>query len=247
MHRHSINLAGLARISFVALVTLAVSTDSALQPVQSKAADQDRTAAEEFEALTKVQREARDKFSRAYSAAKTEQERQQVLKELGTAAAPETYTQSYLKFVQDHPDDPVVFKAFNWLLTYHRKNEATNKAAAILAKHHSGNEQMTAVCMDVKRHPCAAGEMLMRALLEKSPHRAVQGYARFSLAGCLQHRCEGLIRDDAAQERERLNQESDKLLEQVVKEYADLTHGESTLGKAAAVNGSNSRLSIGCK
>ena len=237
MHRPSSDRVGLAGIciGFVAVVMLVTSIGSTKQPEQNTAGEHERTPAEDYDALIKAQREGQDKYSRAYQAAQVEQERQQVLKELGTAAAPQSYTQGHLKLIQNHPDDPVVFKAFQWLLTYDRYAEATNKAAVILTKHHSQNEQMAAVCKNLQIFPCPAGEKLMRALLEKSPHRPVQGYARYSLAGCLQSRGEWLIRNDAAPERDRLKEEAERLLEQVVKQYADLTHDSTTLGKAAAV------------
>ena len=43
-------------------------------------------------------------------------------------------------------------------------------------------ESMADVCKFLAHYPCGAGDTLLRAAIAKSPHRIVQGYARFSLA-----------------------------------------------------------------
>jgi hypothetical protein len=212
-------------------IILATAAALMCQPILGPLGAEDpkpSTSAEEYEKLVKAQRAAQEKFSQAYQAAKTDQERQQVLKEHGRAS-PQSHSGGFLKLIQKHPKDAAALKAFWWLLAYDRGGRATSQAARLVAEHHGRSEDIVSVCRSLSTYPCPAGEKLLRVVLEKNPHRAAQGNARYSLAQCLKNRSDNA----AARERDQLGQEAEKLLEQVVGQYPDLKHYSGTLGKAA--------------
>ena len=79
--------------------------------------------------------------------------------------------------------------------------------------------------------PCPAWDKLLHKAIDTNPHRAVQGYARFSLAVSLRTEADRMA-TARPEDREPYEREAEKLLQQVIDKYADLKH-QTTLGKAA--------------
>src|SRR5437868_11062086 len=68
----------------------------------------------EFDALVKAQRDSQAAFNTAYAAAKTNEEKQQVLKEYG-GRSPQQQGASFAALIEKYPNDPVAIKALDWL------------------------------------------------------------------------------------------------------------------------------------
>jgi hypothetical protein len=85
-------------------------------------------AAKELAALQKEWDDAQLAFSKAYQEAKTDEEKQQVLKEKRPKAA--DYADRFLKIAETDPDSPEAGQALSWLFTQGRGTEAGNKAQA---------------------------------------------------------------------------------------------------------------------
>jgi hypothetical protein len=190
------------------------------------------TPHEKYQVLVKAHQQAQEAFSKAYNAAKTDEERQRVQKELGTeatAATADHYAGQFLKLIRDHPKDPVVLEAFRWLLTRLPGSRETNQAAETVLAHLIEDERLADICKSLMYSYCQVGDQVLRKAIDKSPHRSVQGYARFSLAICLRTRADWMG-NNLPEEREPIEREAEKLFQQVIEKYADLKH-ITTLGK----------------
>jgi hypothetical protein len=81
----------------------------------------------EFEALVKAQRDAQAAFNKAYAAAKTNEEKQQVVKEYG-GRSPQQQGASFAALIEKYPNDPVAIKALDWLFQRDPGGQATATA-----------------------------------------------------------------------------------------------------------------------
>jgi hypothetical protein len=186
---------------------------------------------DKYRALVKAQQQAQDQFSKAYNAARTDEERQRVQKELGGKASADHYARQFLQLIRQHPKDAAALEAFRWLLSRVPHSPETGQAVETLLANWIEDERLAEVCRSLVYRPCPAGDRLLQRAIDKSPHRAVQGYARFSLAISLITRADRMT-DARPEDREPHERAAEKLLQQVIDRYADLKHG-TTLGKAA--------------
>jgi flagellar motor protein MotB len=196
-------------------------------------ADQPESPAplEKYRALVKAQQQAREQFSKAYNAAKTDEERQRVQKELGGRASADHYTGQFLQLIRTHPKDPAALEAFRWMLSRVPNSPETGQAVETLLANWIEDERLAEVCRSLVYRSCPAGDTLLQRAIDKSPHRTVQGYARFSLAMSLITRADRMT-SARPEDRKPYEREAEKLLQQVIDKYADLKHF-TTLGKAA--------------
>jgi thiol-disulfide isomerase/thioredoxin len=187
--------------------------------------------AEKYRALVRAHQVAGREYSKANAAAKTDRERQRVADEFAGKVSASSYASRFLALIVEHPKDPVVLDAFLWLLAHLPSGDETDRALKILLRHWIGDERLEAVCKSPFSGSGRAGERLLRAAMGKSPHRAVQGYAHFSLALALRAKAESMA-IHAPSNREPYEREAEKLLRRVIEEYADLKH-VTTLGQEA--------------
>jgi hypothetical protein len=107
----------------------------------------------------------------------------------------------------------------------------TGEAVKLVIRHWIEDERLAEVCKTLVHYSCDAGDTLLRAAIDKNPHRTVQGYARFSLGLSLKARADRMAYARPA-DREPYEREAEQLLQQVIDKYADLKH-LPTLGRAA--------------
>jgi len=191
------------------------------------------TPAEELQTIIKAQRQAQEDFSKAYNAAKTDEDRQRVLKEAGVKASPNSdyYAEKFLALIRNHPKDPAALDAFRQMLARMRHSPQSREAAKLIIDNWIQDERLADVCKSLIYYSCDEGDTILRAAIDKSPHRNVQGYARFSLALSLKYRADGMANSLPA-EREPFEREAEQLFQQVIDKYADLKHITS-LGREA--------------
>jgi hypothetical protein len=192
----------------------------------------DRTPAEEYQALLKAYQQGQKDFNDAYQAAKTDAERQQVLTRSFAQASAQNHAPGFLKLIQRHPDDPTALDAFRWLVSSVRDAAETRRAADVIIRHWAGSDQIVPVIQSLRYYPCDAGVRVLRAVIAQNADRPAQGYARYSLALGLKAQVEQRSQGTAARTDPR-SREAEKLLEEVVARYADLEGLGGTLGKAA--------------
>jgi thiol-disulfide isomerase/thioredoxin len=191
--------------------------------------DPPASPAEQYQALLNAVNQAEHDFNQAYNAAKTDQERQKVAKDLGRKASASSFAPKFLTLIQNYPQDKAALDAFWWLISRVRGAQETDDAVDVLLRYRMQDADLARTCQSLTYYHCRAGDRLLRAAIERSPHHAVQGYARFSLALSLRH--------DASranvERRDALENEAKQLLQEVAKSYSDLKYRATTLGKAA--------------
>lgn len=86
--------------------------------------------AKEYAAIEKEWNDAQQAFSKAYQQAKTNEERQQILKE--KRPQPGAYAERFLKLAAAHPDSPEATRALAWVAGNNRGTEMAKKAVGQL-------------------------------------------------------------------------------------------------------------------
>jgi AhpC/TSA family len=185
------------------------------------------TPAEEFQAILKEAQQAQEEFRKAYGAAKTDEERQRVLKESGTKSSVNSpyFADKFLELIRNHPKDPAALDAFRRLLAM-GDGPQNREAAKLVIDHWIENERIADVCKTLVYYSGDAGDTLLRAAIVRSPHRNVQGYARFCLALSLKTRADRWGNGQPA-DRKPLEREAEQLLQQVLDKYADLNYSQT--------------------
>jgi AhpC/TSA family len=159
---------------------LVIAINFTLAAVQDKAA----TPTEQYRAILKEFGEA----ANANWKATTDEERKKA------AARVEPLPLKLLELAEKYPNEPWTLEALTqvitheyWLDNYSKhagwgKDSRQAKAIAILLRDHIGSDKLAETCKRAQfgfRKEC---EMFLRTLLEKSPHRDIQGHACLRLA-----------------------------------------------------------------
>jgi len=160
----------------------------------------------------------------------------------------------FLKLAQQHPQDPVAVDALLWVASHMRTGGELTQALQILAKNHIKSPKLADLCRRLVRKPSTAAEQLLRKLLKHSPHTSVKAQACFHLAAYLQRQIKQIesLKDDPTQARrldqyygkgfskrllslkpKTISQEIEQLYERVVKSFAEVKTGETTMGAVA--------------
>jgi hypothetical protein len=85
-----------------------------------------------FSQLMTEYQSAMNAFQAEYQAAKTVEERQQLMQQ--SYPRPEKYADAFLELAQQHPDDQAAVRALQWILSYAAATPAGEKAANILVE-----------------------------------------------------------------------------------------------------------------
>jgi hypothetical protein len=147
--------------------------------------------AERYKALLKEHQDAIDIFSKAYFAAKTDEERKKVITEKSPPL--DRLVPRCLTLAEEHPNDPVAVDALIWVVANTSdsdggKDRPRAKALARLLGDHVRSEKLAQVCQRMTRDFRKESETFLRTVLEKSPHKEVQGPACLTLAQFLSFR-----------------------------------------------------------
>jgi hypothetical protein len=210
-------------VALLVAVVAARADDPKPQGGPPKKAEAAQSPAERYKALDKEFNDAQQEFFKVYQEAKTDEEKQKLLDE--KYPRPDRYAARFLKLAEEHPNDPAAVDALVWVGT--RSNPADRqKALDTLLKDHIQSDKLGTVCQTLSY--AADGETPLRAILEKSPHHAVQGTAGFNLAQLLKRRADRGGANDPATVKE-----AEGLFERVVEKYADVKHFRGTLADAA--------------
>jgi hypothetical protein len=181
----------------------------------SKSSDSSPAARRDYERLVKEYETARNDYFKAYEAAKSDGAREKL-------KYPEasTYAPRFLDLARKHPKDPAAIDALVWVAVNSNRGTEFEEAIGKLSKEHIQSEKLDQVCRSLVYSDSPQAEPTLRTLLEKSPHRAVQGQACLSLGLLLKRRPESA-------------NEAEKLFEQVVARFGDVKTRRGTLGDAA--------------
>ena len=169
--------------------------------------------AEQFQALLKEFQTAQQEFTRLHRAARTDEER------LGAQEKNplNPFIARFLALAKQHPQDAAAFDALVWIAANGESGAAFQETFGILANQHAENPRLVQVVESMADFS-SDGEKQLRQIIAKSPHREVQGLARYFLA----HRLKAQAPADALE-----------LLNEVVEKYAEVRYRRGSL-KAAA-------------
>jgi len=248
----------------VRYAVLAVGVVAALVWARSVAGLQDRiqekpaTAAEEYQALQKEFQSA----AAAFWQATTLEETNKIVARVDKA------TTKTLELIETNPKDPIALDALTqvvsgeyWLNAHTShpgwgKESRQARAIALLLRDHVESDKLAETCKRVHYGFRQESETFLRTVLEKNPHREVQGIACLRLAQFLVNRLErlDLIVDqpelakrydslygkgymDALkkQDRARVIKEAETLYERTIEKYSDVKvpQYDSTAGEQA--------------
>jgi hypothetical protein len=194
----------------------------------SKSTGASSAARTEYARLVKEYETAQKDYIKAYQSAKSDKDRAKL-----KYPEPQAYARRFLDLARKYPKDPVAVDALVWVASNVRRGKEFEEAVAVLSRQHLGSEKLEEVCRNLVYSDSPNAEATLRTIWQKSPHRAVQGRACYSLGLLLKDR-----RESAG--------EAEKLFEQVIARYGDVKARHGTLGDAAKAELFESRnLAIG--
>jgi hypothetical protein len=198
----------------VLLLALALPAPLAL-PAQDKPKDKDdkeASPAQQYQALDKEFRDSMNAWMKIYQATKSNEEKQKLFT---SYPQPDKFAPKFLALAEKHPKDPAAVDALVWVATNTHgigANAPASKALAILERDHLQSDKLDKVCTSLSYRPGKETETFLRAVLEKSPHKNVQGVACLSLAQALK----------SARGQKELPKEVEALFERAEKQYGDV-------------------------
>ncbi len=216
---------------------------------------QDEPGVGEYRALVGEFDAAREKFSKLYQSAKTDEERQKAME---AYPRPDAFAPRFLEVAQKHPKSPAALDAFVWIVSGCRSGPELKRALSAIAEDHIESEKIEQVCEKLLYSFTDEAEELLRKALDRSPHKPVQGKARFALAKVLQGRSSfarhAKERDETARAIEKdfgpeftdrlgrlntddLGREAEQLLERALEKYGDIPFGGKNRSLADAARG----------
>jgi peroxiredoxin len=195
----------------------------------------DPTPAERLAAVAAEQQAANARFQRAYNGATSDAEQRWASGVFGRQSAGWFYADRVLAVATDAPTDFTAMAAASWLL---RNASGSNQSRAVLevvARHHLADPRLADTFRGfIYYDPREDGWPLLRAAIDKSPHRAVQGLARFALARSLKLQAERYAASGHPATATRpWEDEAAGLFRQVAEKYADLKGQVEPLGVEA--------------
>lgn len=223
-----------AALSFGSAALAASPPPAATHAAFDEVEDAVRAILDEFDAASQA-------FSKAYREAKTDDERNAILEKL--YPKPADYSGRLWTIVDAHPEHPASAEALSWL--FHNDADKSQRAAELLLEHHIGSEYVGGVCLSMAGQPAGARPIFERVLAEsKVPEvRAIAtlSYGKYLIElanraeaaqAATDEEREGMstqFGEDALVEwmdsdPEEVRAQGVALLEQAMKEYADVPH-----------------------
>jgi hypothetical protein len=230
---------------------------SSVLVAEDKSKDKTATPAEQYKALEKEFQDAAQVFSKAYSEAKTDEQRKKVVAEKSPW---DKFPPRFLELAERNPKDPVAVDALVWVLnstseSVGGKDSPRARAIALLLRDHIQNDKLAQVCPRMRFDFAKESENFLRTLLERNPHQEVRALACLGLAQFLNNRLrlldlvqdspdlakhyQGLFDKDyfeelRRQDRAKVAQEAEALFERAAKKYGDVKiPSRGTVGEEA--------------
>jgi len=147
-----------------------------------KPKDKPKTPAEQVRAVIDEYQDAQIAFSKAYRAAKTDEERQKILKEKNPDST--KFADRLLAIAEKNSKDEAAVEALVWVATNthdSKKDSPRAKALGLLVKEHVQSAQLERVCQRLGNGMNADEEAFLRAVVEKNKNEDVQSEALLAL------------------------------------------------------------------
>lgn len=225
------------------------------------AADKPAAPGEQLEALKKEVEQGRQDYNSAYGKAKTDRERQELRGKEDKRR--QACARRALELAQKSPKDPVAVEALSWIISgglgWNGAGAEIETAFDLLRKDYVTSDKLRRVCEIAFVYDSVSSkpERLLRAVLQKNPHREIQAHACYVLGVILRrHAAEAKkwreIRDSAeakvwetelkaevmkrikAGDPDKLLKEAENLFGRTISKYGDVkTTNERTLSDLA--------------
>lgn len=220
-------------------------------------AQEPQTPEEKLAAWQKEYQEQMMKFQQAARAAKTAEERAEVIK---LQPKPAEFIARFMDLAKENPKTEIAAKALVWVATNGRGTPASNEAITTLLENHPDAKELEGVVgMIGMGMPDPASADLLKKVIQSSPHDSVKARATFSLARLLKQMCDFKERMDAdpqmveamsrslpkptmeylqsigtdANPLDAMNAQIEALYQTIVDKYPDVAVGNRTMGKMA--------------
>jgi hypothetical protein len=191
------------------------------------AAEKAQTPAEQYKEILKEFNADQQRFFKAYSAAKNQEERSKL-----QYPEPQKYGKRMLELAEKNPKDPAAIDALAWVVQAMRSNAEAKKALNVLLKDHIDSKQMANVAQTLRYSGSPETEKDLRTIMEKNPHKEVKGKTCLTLAQYLKDQIQR--KKASGPGADKLTKEAESLLELVAKDYGDIVvYGKTTLGSQA--------------
>src|SRR5207245_5433434 len=123
-------------------------------------------------------------FSKAYEAAKTDEERKKVVAEKSPW---DKFAPGFLALAEKNPKDSVALEGLAWVLNntpepVGGKDSPRAKAIALLLRDHIRSDKLGQVCPRRAFDFAKESETFLRTVLEKNPHKEVRALACLAFA-----------------------------------------------------------------
>lgn len=204
-----------------------------------------------YQALIAEYQVAAEELDRAFAAAKTRSEKL-VLAEVVPG---DRFSHRFLNLALENPEDPLAFEALSWVVLKGRPDSVWSRAMAILLAKHVRNPKIADLFTSLEFNPMPEAEALLRVVLESDLDRQVRGRACLSLARrrlkasdfaragedrnaenlkLLQmhyniNSINSMMHDDP----EALREEAIAFFDRTMRDFGEITSGESSLGELA--------------
>jgi hypothetical protein len=187
------------------------------------------TPAGQYKALMAEYEKGMEEFRKASRAAKTNEERQKLVKEKYPV---DRLARRFLEFAEKNPKDPAALDALVLVIgkTHNTAKGAPRaKALAILARDHAGNDKLAPFCDYLSGKYDKASREALKAILDKSPNAKVKAAACFALGTAYENAADLAGRLDDPQTAKRIEQNLGKNVVEELKQ-----EGQEELDKQAA-------------
>jgi hypothetical protein len=176
------------------------------------------SASGEYKALMNEYRIAENESDKVFEKAKTDGQRQKIRSNFRKFRS--RFIRRLLAFAGRHPRDREALLALFFVLHPDTESEgrAVGMAVQLILKDHITSGRLTDPPILQLCEDSVAAEKLLRAVLEKNPHHAIQAQACLSLAQMIKGRANASPPGKAA----RLTREAEQLFGRVVDSYADV-------------------------
>jgi tetratricopeptide (TPR) repeat protein len=175
---------------------------------------EEKDPAKEFEAIKGEYDAARQKFEKAYQAAKTDEEREKagVFYPQG-----QTYAHRVFGIAKKSPSTPLELEALTWVLSNTYDPKICTEAVDLLMEHQLEKKGLDSLITTMSYSRAENAEKFLRAVIEKNPDNNTKALATYVLAAYLK---ENAGRDDTKKQKE-----AEEIFESVIAKYPDVQSG----------------------
>ena len=208
-------------ISSVLLILVALTT----RDVFGQATETDKTPEAQYSEMVAEFRAEQLQLSKSFRETEDKAEQVKIRKRMTTMGL--DYSPRFLKVATDYPDSKAAVDSLVWVVQMGNRigSRDIGPALKLLAENHVKDERLALLCRGLQRMITADVQAFLQVVIDRSPHRDARGIACFSLACQMQKTAERTPGNQAIAE---------KLYQQVVDDYADVSYLRGNLGDRAA-------------